>query len=108
MAEKRNIKEFNTTGMELWEREKLFKEVIPIPIGEIVYRSGDFASYTEVIKVDEENQKIVTMFWNSLYFDNESAADYVTRRAHAAYGRYQAEAANGAICCYGEEEEWYD
>jgi len=105
MVEK-SIKDFNTTGMELWEREKLFKETVPIQIGEIVYRSGDFAGSTTIVKVTEENQKIISMFWNSLYFDNQKAADRVTQQAHAAYGDYQAEAIGGWVSAMKASGRW--
>lgn len=85
----KSIKEYNTTGMDFWEREKLFKEVSPIPLGEIVYQAGDAWDCTHAVKVNEENQKIITMFWNSLYFDSEEKADRLTAAAHAEYGEYQ-------------------
>jgi len=90
----KSIKEYNTTGMCLLERYQLFEQVEPIQIGEIVYRAGDFASWTEPVKVTKENQKEITMFWNCIYFDNEKQANNKTSRAHAAYGEYQAEASN--------------
>ena len=92
----KSIKEYNTTGMDLWEREKLFKEVSPIPLEEIVYRAGDAWDCTHAVNVNEKNQKEITMFWNSLYFDSEGKADRRTAAAHAEYGEYQGMAAD--IC----------
>lgn len=86
----KSIKEFNTNGMTLFEREDLFKTTNPIPIGEWVYQSGDAWDYTKSVQVTEENQKEISMFWNSIYFDNEDKADEVTRYRHAAYGSYCA------------------
>lgn len=86
---RKSIKEYNTIGMTLCDRERLFESVEPIPIGELVYKAGDAFDYTEVIKVNKANQKEVTMFWNSLYFDDEEKADVKTALAHAAYGEYQ-------------------
>ena len=93
MKEKRkSIRDYNTSGMSIWEREKLFDKVEPIPINQIVYRSGDFTEETKKIIVDKDNQKIVTMFWNCLYFDNYEDAERATRRAHYDYASYLAEA----------------
>lgn len=78
--------DFTTKGMELWEREELLKKVNPIPIGTICYEAGDFSEYTKQIVVNEDNQKQVTMFWNSIYFLEKEKADYVTNQAHADYG----------------------
>ena len=89
----KSIKEFSTSGMELYEREELFENTIPIPIGEIVWKAGDAWSYEKPIKVDAENQKTVSMFWNALYFDNKQEAAMRTSIAHAAYGEYQASTA---------------
>ena len=84
----KSIREFSTRGMDLWERERLFNQTAPIPIGEIVYRSGDAWECTECVKVTEENQKEISMFWNSIYFDTFEAAERQTNMSHAAYGRY--------------------
>ena len=90
----KSIKEYNTTGMSLWEREDLYKKVLPIPIGEKVFQSGGAFDTTEVITVTEDNQKIITMFWNSQYFDNLDKAESETLKAHVAYSRYQAAVAD--------------
>ena len=91
----KSIKEFSTSEMTLWERKALLKKVEPIPVGEIVYRAGDAWDYTQIVKVTEENQDEVTMFWNSLYFDNEKDADVRTSIAHSDYCSYQGRAAQG-------------
>ena len=80
-------------GQELYERERLYKTVEPIPIGTKLYRSGDFAGATELISVGENlhSQKACTMFFGSLYFRTFEEAERITRRAHADYGSYQLE-----------------
>lgn len=89
--EKQNIKDFNTTGMSIHDRENLFKSTKPIPEGIIVYKAGDAFEGTTVVKVTKTNQKEVSMFWNSLYFDNKRSADFVTCKAHADYNDYQGD-----------------
>lgn len=93
----KDIREFCTSGMDLWEREDLFKNTIPIELGAIVYRSGDAFEWTQPVIVNKENQKEVSMFWNALYFDNEADADLVTNIAHANYSRYQESCIYGTI-----------
>ena len=70
-----------------------------IPIGTVVYEAGDFASWTEKLVVDKSNQKIISMFWNRLYFDDEKKADFQTNRAHTEYSEYQADCAEGYCHC---------
>lgn len=77
---------FSTSGMTLHERYELLNCVELIPIGTVCFRAGDFTEYTKKITVTKENQKEVTMFWNSLYFLDEKDADIVTSREHASYG----------------------
>lgn len=60
-----------------------------IPIGTSCYHAGDFLSSTEVIVVNEENQKIVSALWNKLYFIDKTKADYVTELAHTEYSDWQ-------------------
>lgn len=60
-----------------------------IPIGTQCYHAGDFLSSTEVVIVNEENQKIVSALWNELYFTDKAKADYVTELAHAEYSDWQ-------------------
>lgn len=81
---------FNTKGMLLEERYQLLTMIEMIPIGTKCYKSGDFAEYTSEIIVTEENQKIVTMFWNALYFLEKEKAEIVTWQEHAEYGAWQA------------------
>ena len=88
----KSIKEYNTSGMSLPERYQLLKKVIPIPIGEIVWDSGDCWSYPEPVTVTNENQKEITMFWNSLFFDNEEAATERNDISRGNYSSYQANA----------------
>ena len=42
-----------------------------------------------MIVVNEENQKIVSVLWNKLYFTDKTKADYVTELAHAEYSDWQ-------------------
>ena len=84
----KSIREFSTRGMDLWEREKLFNQTAPIPIGETVFHAGGAWDSTEYVKVTEENQKEISMFWNSTYFDTFEAAERQTNMSHAAYGSY--------------------
>lgn len=80
---------FSTEGMTINERYDLLKHIELIPIGTKCYRAGDFTELTEEIVVTEENQKIVTMCWNSTYFLDKNKADMVTMRAHMEYSSYQ-------------------
>ena len=85
------------SGQDLFDREQLYKTVDPIPVGNRLYKSGGFAGATEIVTVNSDNQKLCTMFFNSIYFNNEEDAEKATRLAHAEYGRYQQECA----------DEWY-
>lgn len=82
---------FTTKGMTLSEKYEFVKSHELIPIGTECYRSGDFAEDTTKIVVTEENQKNVTMFWNSLYFLKEEDANRVTWQAHAEYNQEHGE-----------------
>lgn len=77
--------DFSTEGMKLSERYLLLNSVELIPVGTKCFASGDAFEHTKEIIVSEDNQKIVTMFWNSLYFLKYEDADRVTRREHATY-----------------------
>ena len=81
----KSIREYNTTGMNISEREKLFEKVKPIPIGKTVFESGGFADAAKAVVVTIENQKIVTMFWNSMYYNTMDEAEHQTRIAHSIY-----------------------
>lgn len=78
----------NTKGMSMSRRFNLINEML-VPIGTKCYYAGDFASGTEKIAVDYDNQKIITMFWNSMYFLNKEDADKVTNNNHRNYNDYQ-------------------
>ena len=84
----KSIREYNTSGMDLSERNALLTKVIPVQIGEFVWDAGDYWSYPELVKVTKDNQKQITMFWNSLYFDKEEDANRKNQRARMAYGSY--------------------
>lgn len=61
-------------------KKRTFKKVDLIPIGTICYEAGDFSKYTKQIVVNEDNQKQITMFWNSIYFLEKEEADYITNQ----------------------------
>ena len=64
----------------------------PIEFGAIVWYSGDYFESVTPIKVTGKNQKEISMFWNSLYFDTIEQAEQRNNVAHALYGKYQASA----------------
>lgn len=66
---------FSTKGMNLGQKEESFKNGNIVPIGTICYESGDWLDNTEKIIVNENNQKIVSMFWNVFYFLDKGKAD---------------------------------
>ena len=82
------IKDFTTEGMSLEERYDILNKVDLIPIGTVCYKAGDFTENTEEIVVEETNQKVVTMFWNNLYFLDKEKADEATFKAHAEYANW--------------------
>ena len=84
----KSIREYNTTGMNLHEREVLFNKVIPIEIDAIVWYSGDCWSYPEPVNVTKDNQKRITMFWNSLFFETKEEAEKKNAIAKGNYGSY--------------------
>lgn len=90
-----------TIGSDLSKKNRDYDTgVTPrIPIGTVVYEAGDFASWTEKLIVDKNNQKIISMFWDSLYFDDEKKADLQSQRAHSNYSEYQADSVEG-YCYY--------
>lgn len=89
MRRRNKVFDINTIGLTLAQREALIKKVGLIPIGTVCYRAGDYTEWTSKVTVTAENQKRVTMFWNSLYYLNEAKADAVTVEEHAEYGLYQ-------------------
>lgn len=80
---------FSTEGMTISERYALLDKIELIPIGTKCFKAGDFTEWTEEIIVTKENQRIVTMCWNSTYFLCKDKADRVTARAHMGYSVYQ-------------------
>ena len=72
--------EFSTMNLSIDEREKLLESVNLIPVGTTCFKAGDRFTETEKITVDIDNQKLITMFWNCLYFLEKSAADEVTTK----------------------------
>lgn len=87
---------FSTKGMTCFEREELFKTVEPIPLGTEVYKAGGAFDWTAPVVVTKENQKMITMFWNSMYFLSREDADQETMNAHSKYGQYQQAVADGS------------
>ena len=59
-----------------------------IPIGTVCYKAGGFNGRTTKVIVNDNNQKRVTRFWNSLYFSDKEKADAVTNKEHADYERW--------------------
>lgn len=84
-----SIREYNTTGLSLSERYELYNKVEPIAVGEKVWDAGDCWSYPEMITVTDKNQKEVTMFWNSIYFSSQKAANMRNAMSRAEYNDYQ-------------------
>lgn len=85
-----SIRNYNTSGLSYEERLELYNRTEPIELGAIVYETGFAFGATEPIKVTEENQKQISMCWNSAYFDSFDKAEEVTRRAHDDYSDWQA------------------
>ena len=88
----KSIREYNTKGMELYEREDLYKITTPILIGETVYEAGGAWDQTKQITVTEENQKEISMFWNSIFFDTWEKAEAQTDIAHSNYSSWMCNA----------------
>ena len=93
----KNIKEYNTTGLDYFERKALFNTVIPIHIGETVWYAGDCWEYPSPVKVDAGNQEMITMFWNSLYFDEQEKAIKKNNIFKARYGSWQSLCVGGGM-----------
>lgn len=91
----KSIREYCTKGMSLADRRELLTQVEPIAIGETVYEAGGAFEWEHPVVVTAGNQNEITMFWNSLYFDNEKDAHAVTAQYHAEYSDYQG------MACYG-------
>lgn len=66
---------FSTKGMDLSQRKESFENGNVVPIGTICYEAGNWLENTKKIIVDEDNQKIVSMCWNSSYFLDKEKAD---------------------------------
>lgn len=75
----------STSGMTLSERYELLEKYEKIPIGDKIWRAGDFTERECLVTVTKENQNEVTMFWNALYFDSEKEAEFQTDLAHIEY-----------------------
>lgn len=67
--------EFSTNGMNYIQRQKSFENGNIVPIGTVCYEAGDWLENTKKVVVDESNQKIISMLWNSKYFLNKEDAD---------------------------------
>lgn len=80
---------YNTKGLSLQERRKIINEMGLIPVGTICFRSGDAFDNTYQVEVTEENQETVSMFWNSLYFNNKDEADIITWNTRTNYNNWQ-------------------
>ena len=80
--------QFTTEGMTYYERLESFENGNVIPIGTICFKAGDWLSDTEKIIVDENNQRIISMLWNSSYFLDKNKADGLMYQSKAEYERY--------------------
>lgn len=79
---------FSTAGMTLDKRELSFQEGNIVPIGTVCFRAGDWLDNTKQIIVTEDNQKEVSMFWNSLYFMDENKANEKMNQARIEYNEW--------------------
>lgn len=79
---------FTTAGMKLYEREESYESGNVISIGTVCFKAGDWLENTEKIVVDSDNQKEVSMFWNSLYFLDEERANQKMQQSKADYGNF--------------------
>ena len=60
-------------------------------IGEKVFDSGDWVEPVTELTVTENNIRLITRFWNKLYFRNRSAAEKKNAIAKEAYRKYYAQ-----------------
>ncbi len=75
------------------------KDAELIPIGTVCYRAGNFTEYTQEIVIDDNNQKLISMLWNSTYFLNKKDADRVTYKNHCEY-EYWVMRSNPTFHCF--------
>ena len=82
--------DFSTLHMSLEQREDIWKNhpELHIPIGTKIYAVEHFTDWPEEIIVTEDNQKLITMFWNSIYFETYKKAESVAEISHAEYSDY--------------------
>ena len=80
--------DFTTSGMKMYEREESYKKGNVIPIGTVCFEAGDWLENTKQIVVNSDNQKMVSMFWNSLYFLDEEKANQKMQQSKADYGDF--------------------
>lgn len=69
-----SIKEVTTAELPLSLRRDMITKYEPIPIGDVVYDSGDAFTPVQEVVVTKDNQNLITMFWNALYFEDYDAA----------------------------------
>lgn len=60
--------DFSTYGMDFGERQDSFRNGNIVPLGTKCFKAGDFLEDTTEVTVTEENQRLISMLWNSGYF----------------------------------------
>lgn len=85
---KQSIRSISTKGLKLSDRRDLLNKYEKIPVGDTVWGAGDAFEPEHEVIVTEQNQDMVTMFWNSLYFDNRRDASIVTEENMEEYNDY--------------------
>ena len=93
----KSIMEFDTTGMDFNSRMELFRKTEPVKLNTYVFFSGDHTEGPSAVKVTEDNQQIISMFWNSIYFEDMKSAKRANDIARKKYYDYQADAAEGYL-----------
>lgn len=76
---------FSTKGMNIVQRSKSFENGNIVPVGTVCYEVGNWLENTKKIIVDKDNQKIVSMCWNSSYFLDKEKADRETNILTSRY-----------------------
>lgn len=77
--------DFSTYGMNLEERQDSFRNGNIVPIGTKCFKSGDYLETTSEVTVTEENQRLISMLWNSGYYLNKEDALKNEERNRNAY-----------------------
>lgn len=97
---------FSTCSLQLHEKEALVDsgKIALVPIGTECYEvEGTFGWYKK-ISVTEKNQRIITMFWNDMYFLKEEEAKNTVQRLKGEYGAYQQHIADYGVAIRNVKE----